>query len=131
MGGRGIGLMAVWVDLAAFVCTPRGVAPPADAVAPAPGDGGPAARSDGGSSTRSFLRWDIEPAPGPCLPRALEWVDGDDRVVWRRDPPTWMRVHPFDCDTVARYRRAPREACKRSKAVREGQESTERVLGAS
>jgi len=101
--------MAVWVALAAFGCTPRGVAPPADAVAPAPGDGGPAARSDGGSSTRSFLRWDIEPAPGPCLPRALEWVDGDDRVVWSRDPPTWMRVHPFDCETVARYQRAPRE----------------------
>jgi outer membrane protein assembly factor BamB len=57
----------------------------------------------------SFLRWMLEPVT--CKPRALAWIDGDDRVVWERALPPRMRALGFGpCEELeaSYYQRRPR-----------------------
>src|SRR5262249_34859536 len=61
-----------------------------------------------------FARWEtVATADGRCHPDALAWVDGDDRVVWKRPLPVRMRgisLGPCNEQELSKYRRSPRTA---------------------
>jgi AraC-like DNA-binding protein len=64
-----------------------------------------------------FLRVELAERAGQanvmCHPRALAWVDGEDRVVWTRELPARMRARAWEsCDEseVVTYERRPRFA---------------------
>jgi outer membrane protein assembly factor BamB len=86
--------------------------------------GGPTGASGGGPSLVAFdpqamapplapfARWEIVAEPGGlCRLDALAWVDGADRVVWRRTVPGQRRqAFRSLCEDVQGYRRSPRDA---------------------
>jgi outer membrane protein assembly factor BamB len=57
-----------------------------------------------------FLRYAVAEEPGgTCQTKAVEWVDGDGKVLWSRSPPA-ASVPALPCDTgeIRNYREAPR-----------------------
>ena len=62
-----------------------------------------------------FAFWEFEAKPGPdgddCYPRSLTWLDGEDRVLWRRELPARIRKFNFGTcaeSEISEYRRSPR-----------------------
>ena len=57
-----------------------------------------------------YLRFALEREPdGTCPAKALEWVDGDGKVLWSRPPPAALRqAYPCDTAEIQSYRQAPR-----------------------
>jgi outer membrane protein assembly factor BamB len=57
-----------------------------------------------------YLRYALAEEPdGTCQTKAIEWVDGDGKVLWSRPPPPAL-LSGFPCDTaeIRNYRQAPR-----------------------
>jgi outer membrane protein assembly factor BamB len=57
-----------------------------------------------------YLRFALAEEPdGTCQTKALEWVDGDGKVLWSRPPPAAL-LSGYRCDTaeIRNYRQAPR-----------------------
>lgn len=58
-----------------------------------------------------FARWEVERRADRCHPRALAWIDGEDRVAWQRELPARVRAlgfGPCEEQELASYRRNPR-----------------------
>ncbi len=57
-----------------------------------------------------YLRYAIAEEPGgTCQTKAVEWVDGDEKVLWSRPPPvTSLKALPCDIGEIQSYRQAPR-----------------------
>jgi hypothetical protein len=68
----------------------------------------------------AFARWEVERRGDRCGPRALAWIDCDDRTVWQRELPARVRALSFgSCEELelAYYRRTPRAGGPPSLAV--------------
>lgn len=68
------------------------------------------------TSNEPFLRWSFEEKVNPeglmlCYPRAVAWLDGEDRLLWERDLPGRIRAQAWGAckdAEISEYRREPR-----------------------
>jgi hypothetical protein len=98
------------IGLVACLSRPAGAAPRLTAQAAA-GGAIPAA-SPNRTTAPPYLRWQVAALPGSdgrCSHLAMERVDGQDDVVWRRELPLWMQWDSWRCDTAGPYERIPRD----------------------